>query len=244
MRRNTSSEAGDRAEQGGEKSDGLETVEDKAREALKHDQPGKNCDVTVRAHNRDHDAYRSVTEHLFRTGEEWIAVRTWTEDGGGLGLAVRDYGETLQLEAVGLDHDIIADHIRSEAVDAVDSREAVGRPVKPFIALGRNVEAVTKDLVARWRFSAECVVEERLHRGFAGWTGQIAWIECEGEDLYMEAGRAAAEFIDEQVTCDVSDDVKSAIQDIYVQALYDAIAEHHDYRTPRLEFAAEVALID
>jgi hypothetical protein len=244
MSRNTSSDAGDSVEQSDEKRGGLEAVEDKASEALKHDHPGKSCDVTVRAHNRDHDSTRNVTDHLIRTGEEWIAVRTWTEAGGEGGLAVKDHGETLQLEAADLDNDIIADYIRSEALDAIDCHEAVGRSVKPFTALVRNVEAITDDLVARWQEAAEHVVGERLHEGVAGWTGHTAWTAYEEEALYIEADRATTWFIDEHAPCDVSDDVEATIQDIYRQALSDAIAEHRDRRTPHLDYAAEVTLTD
>lgn len=244
MSRNTSSDAGETAEQSDEKRGGFETVEDKASEALKHDHPGKSCDVTVRAHNRDHDSTRNVTDHLIRTGEEWIAVRTWTEAGGEGGLAVIGHGETLHLEAADLDHDIIADRIRSEALDAIDSHETVGRPVKPFTALVRNVEAITDDLVAKWQEAAEHVVGEQLHDGFAGWTGDTAWTAHVDEALYIEADRGTAWFIDEHAPCIVSDDVEVTIHDIYVQALYDAITEHRDRRTPHLEYAAEVTLKD
>ncbi len=242
MTRKTASEVGEGTEQGDEKNVALETIEDKAREALNHDHPEKGCDITVRAHNRDYDSDRSVTDHLIRTGEEWIAVRTWAEAGGGSGLAVKDHGETLQTEALELDHDLIADRICSEALDSIDAHEAVGRPVKPFTALVRNVTDATDDLVTRWRTASEHVVKERLYEGIAGWTGHTGWAAREEEAIYIEADKAATRFIDEYVTWDVSDDVEATIHDIYVQALQDAVAVHRGRRTPHLDYAAEVTL--
>ncbi|THE66484.1 hypothetical protein D8Y22_02180 [Salinadaptatus halalkaliphilus] len=244
MTRKTASEVDEGTKQGGKKRVALETAADKAREALKHNHPEKVCDVTVRAHNRDHDSSRNVTDHLIRTGEEWIAVRTWVEAGSGSDLAVTDHGETLQLEAPGLDHNLIADRICSEAFDAIDTHEAVGRPVKPFTTLVRNVADVTDNLVTRWQTASEHVVRERLCEGIAGWTGRTAWTAHEEEAIYIEADRAATWFINEYVTGDVSDDVKATLHDIYVQALYDSIAEHRSRRTPHLEYAAEVVLVD
>lgn len=244
MTRKTAFEVGESTEQGEEKSVPLETAEDKAREALKHDNPEKVCDVTVRAHNRDHDSARNVTDHLIRTGEEWIAVQTWAEAGAGSSLAVKDHGETLQLEALELNHDLIADRICSEALDAIDAHEAIGQPVKPFTVLIRNVADVTDDLVTRWQTASEHVVRERLYDGIAGWTGHTAWSAYEEEAIYIEADRATPWFIDEHVTCDVSDDVEATIHDIYVEALYDAVADHRGHRTPYLDYAAEVTLTD
>lgn len=243
MTRKTASEVGESTDQGNEKNVALETVEEKAREALKYDHPGKDCDVTVRAHNRDHDSSHSVTDHLIRTGEEWIAVQTWAEAGGGNGLAVKDHGETLQVEALELDRDLIADRI-CKALDAIDTHEEVGRPVKPFTALVRNVTDVTEDLVTRWQTGSEHVVTERLYDGIAGWTGHTAWSAYEDEAIYIEADRAATWFIDEHVTGDVSDEIEATIQDIYVEALYDAVGDHRSRQTPHLDYAAEVTLVD
>jgi len=244
MTRKTASEVGESTEQGNKKNVALETVEDKAREALKHDHPEKACDVTVRAHNHDHDSSHSVTDHLIRTGEGWIAVQTWSEVGGGSGVAVKDHGETLQVEALELDRDLIADRICSEALDAIDTHEAVGQPVKPFTALVRNVTEVADDLVTRWQTGSEQVVKERLYEGHAGWTGRTAWTAHEDEAIYIEADRAATWFIDEHVTGDVSDDVEATLQDIYVEVLYDAIRDHRSRRTPHLEYGVEVTLVD
>jgi|AntDeeMinimDraft_4_1070355.scaffolds.fasta_scaffold00456_15 hypothetical protein len=244
MTRKTASEVGESTGQGDETSVTLETAEDKAREALKHDHPEKNCNVTVRAHNRDRGSDGNVTDHLIRTGTGWIAVRTWAEAGGKSGLAVKDHGGTLHLEAVGLDHDLIADRLCSEALDAIDAHEAVGRPVKPFTTLVRNAVDVTDDLVTRWQTAAEHVVGERLYEGIAGWTGQTAWTAHEGAAIYLESDRATAWFIDEHITGDVSDDVEATIQDIYREALLDAVADHRDHRTPHLDYAAEVVLKD
>jgi len=62
--------------------------------------------------------------------------------------------------------------------------------------------------------------------------------------LYIEAYRAAAWFIDEHVTCDVSDDVEATITTSTLKALYNVVAEHRGRRTPGLEYAAEVVIID
>ncbi|QLG50646.1 hypothetical protein [Natrinema halophilum] len=244
MTRKTASEADERTEQGDETSVVLETAEDIAREALKHDHPKKPCEVTVRAHNRDRNSDGNVTNHLIRTGELWIAVRTWAEAGGGSGLTVKDHGGTLQLEALELDRDLIADRICSEALDAIDTHEAVGRPVQPFTTIVRNAAEVTDDLVTRWQTAAEHVVGERLHEGIAGWTGRTAWTAYEDAAIYLEADRATTWFIDEHVTGDVSDEVEATIQDIYREALNDAIFEYRGRRTPHLDYAAEVMLKD
>lgn len=53
MTRKNQSEFDDSTEQGDEKGVRLETAEDKAIEALKHTPPEKDCDVTVRVHNRE-----------------------------------------------------------------------------------------------------------------------------------------------------------------------------------------------
>jgi hypothetical protein len=244
MTRKTASEVGESTEQGNEKNVPLKTVEAKARDALKHDHPEKSCDVTVRAHNYNYDSIRNVTDHLIRTGEEWIAVRTWTEAGGGSGLTVKDHGKTLQVEALELDHDLIADRLCSEALDAIDAHEAVGRPVKPFTVLVRNVADVTDDLVTRWQTASEHIVKERLYEGVAGWTGYTAWAEYEEDAIYIEADKAVTRFINEHITGDVSDGVETTIHDICVQALFDAIGDHRSRRNPYMEYAAEVTLID
>ena len=244
MTRKIASEVGEGTEQGDETSVALETGEDKAREALKHDHPEKVCNVTVRAHNRDRNSNGNVTNHLIRTGEGWIAVRTWAEVGGGNGLTVKDHGKTLRVEAPELDQDLIADRICSEALDAIDAHEPVGRPVKPFTTLVRNVADVTDDLVTRWQTASEHVVKERLCEGLAGWTGRTAWTAHEHEAISIEADRATTRFIDEHVTGDVSDTVEATIHDIYREALSDAVADHRGRRTPHLDYAAEVVLQD
>ncbi|MFP8955050.1 hypothetical protein ACLI4Z_19140 [Natrialbaceae archaeon A-arb3/5] len=243
MIRKTASEVGKGTEQGNAKNVALETAEDKAREALKHDHPEKGFDVTILAHNRDYNSDRNVTDHLIRTGEEWIAVRTWAEAGGGSGLAIKDHGEALQLKAPELDHDLIADRICSEALDAIDTHEAVGRPIEPFTALIRNVADVTDDLVTRWQTASEYVVTERLRRDC--WVDRTHRVDRarRGSHLHRR-DRAATRFIDEHVTGNVSDDVEATIHDICVQALYDVIGDHRSRRTPHLEYAAEVVLID
>jgi len=126
MTRNHSPDGDDSDDQSEGYSERFETIEAKAREALKHDDPRTDCDVTVRAHNRDYDSDRSVTNHLIRTAEGWIAVRTWSEAGGGTGLTVTDHGTTLEIETLELDRDRVADRISNEALDAIDSHEAVG----------------------------------------------------------------------------------------------------------------------
>jgi hypothetical protein len=242
MTRKTASEVGESTDQGNEKNVALETVEDKAREALKHDHPEKACDVTVRAHNRNSDG--NVNNHLIRTGTGWIAVKTWAEAGSGSGLAVKDHGGTLHLEPVELDRNLIADRISSEALDAIDAHEPVGRSVKPFTTLVRNAADVTDDLLTRWQTAAEHVVRERLYEGIAGWTGQTAWTAHEETAIYLESDRATAWFIAEHVSGDVSDDVEATIHDIYREALSDAVADYRDHRTPHLDYAAEVVLQD
>lgn len=231
-------------EQSDEYSERFETIEAKAREVLKHDDPGRDCDVTVRAHNRDYDSDRSVTNHLIRTREEWIAVRTWSEAGGGTGLTVTDCGETLEIEVLELDRNCVADRISHEALDAIDSHEAVERPVKPFTALVRYAADVADDLVTEWEIGSDHAVRERLHEGLAGWTGRTAWTAFEEKAIHHEAERAAARFIDEHVRCAVSDDVEATIQDICEEALYDAVAERRDRQTPHMDYAAEVTLTE
>ena len=242
MTRRSPSEFDDSTEQSEEIDLCLETAEDKALEALKQNNPEKDCNVTVRAHNRDHDSDRNVTDHLIQTGDEWIAFRTWSEIGGGTSVAVKDHGETLQLEAPELDHDDLADHICSEALDAIDAHAEADRPVKPFTVLIRNVADVTEDLVTRWQNASEYIVSERIYEGNAGWTGRTAWTAHEDEAMYIEADSATMWFINEHLTDDVSDDVEATILNIFVQSLYDAVADHRGRRSPHLEFAAKVTL--
>lgn len=231
-------------DQNDNKSVQFTTVEDKAREALKHDHLEKNCAVTVRVHNRDHDSDRNVTDHLIQTSDEWISFSTWTEAGGGTGITVKDYGETLQIEVVDLDQDVIDDRICSEALDVIDVHEEIEQPVQPFTALVRNVEAVADDLVDRWQNTAEHVVSERINEGIAGWNGHIAWDAHGDNAIVLEADRTTSWFVDEHVTADVSDDVEATIHDILVQSLYDAIADYRGRRTPHLDYTAEVTLRD
>ncbi|MFC6889982.1 hypothetical protein [Halorubrum trueperi] len=185
-----------------------------------------------------------MTDHLMRTGEEWIAVRTWSEAGGGTGLTVTDYGATLEVGILELDRDHVADRISHEALDAIDSHEAVGRPVEPFTALVRYAEDVADDLITAWETGADHVVRERLHEGLAGGSGRTAWSAFEDEASYLEAEQTVTQFIDEHVRNDVSDDVEATMQGICVEALYDAVVEHRDRQTPHMNYAAEVTLLD
>jgi hypothetical protein len=244
MTRNHSPDGDDSDDQSEGYSERFETIEAKAREALKHDDPRTDCDVTVRAHNRDYDSDRSVTNHLIRTAEGWIAVRTWSEAGGGTGLTVTDHGTTLEIETLELDRDRVADRISNEALDAIDSHEAVGRPVEPFTELVRYAADVAADLITAWETGADHVVRERLHEGLAGWTGHTAWTAFEDEAIYVEAEQAATRFIDGHVHNNVSDYVETTIQGICVEALFDAVAEHRDRQTPQMNYAAEVTLIE
>lgn len=238
------SDVDERIEQSDEDSSRSETMENKAREALTHNDPRQGCDVVIRAHNRDYDLDRNVTDHLIRTDEEWIAVRTWTEVGGRMGLTVKDHGETLHLDVAELDRDRVIDRLCSEALDAVDAHQEVEWPVKPFTALVRNAEEIAAELVTEWQTRAEHVVREQIHNGFAGWTGRTAWSAHEEEAIYIEADRVATQFIDKHVTCDVSEDVEATIQDICKGALSDAVADHRDRRNPHLDYAAEVTLTE
>ncbi|WP_130500010.1 hypothetical protein [Natrinema hispanicum] len=222
----------------------FKTVEDKAREALTHDDPVKSCAVTVRAHNRHYDADKGVTHHLIRTEEEWMAIRTWAEDGGDTGIAVNSHGETLTLDVLELNQDCVADRICNEGLDAIDSHDAVARPVEPFTALVRHAEDIAEILVTEWETGADHVVRERLYEGMAGWIGRTAWTAYEEEAMYIEAERATTQFIENHVRCEVSDDVEATIQDISKTALYDAVAEHRGRQTPHLDYAAEVTLTD
>lgn len=231
-------------DQNDNKSVRFTTVEDKAKEVLKHDHSEKSCAVTVRVHNRDHDSDRNVTDHLIQTSEEWISFSTWREAGGGTGIAVKDDGKTLQIEVVELDKDVIADRICSEALDVIDAHEETEQPVQPFTALVRNVRTVTDDLVDRWQNTAEHVVSERINEGIAGWNGHIAWDAHGDNAIFLEADRTISWFIDEHVTYNVSDDVEATIHHIFVQSLYDAIADYRGRRTPHLDYAAEVTLTD
>jgi len=244
MARKHSPDVDDSGDQSDEYSERFETIEAKAREALKHNAQGADCDVTVRAHNRDYDSERSVTNHLFRTGEGWIAVRTWSEAGGGTGLTVTDYGATLEIETLELDRDRVADRISHEALDAIDSHEAVGRPLEPFTALVRYAADVADDLITGWETGADHVVRERLHEGLAGWNGRTAWTAFEEEAIYFEAEQAATRFLDEHVHNDVNDDVEATIQDICVEALSDAVADHRGRQTPHMDYAVEVTLTE
>jgi hypothetical protein len=53
---------------------------------------------------------------------------------------VGSHGETLALDVVELDQDQVTDRICNEALAAIDSHDAVGRPVEPFTALVRHAE--------------------------------------------------------------------------------------------------------
>ncbi|SEH15034.1 hypothetical protein SAMN04487967_1889 [Natronorubrum sediminis] len=238
------SEVDERIELSDEDNSCFETIEDKAREALKHNDQGQGCDVVVRAHNREYDLDRNVTDHLIRTDEEWIVVRTWTEVGGGMNLSVKDYGETLHLDVPELDRDQVTDRLCSEALDAIEVNQEVGWPVKLFTSLVRNAEEIAAELVTEWQNGAEHLVRERIYDGIAGWTGRTAWTAHEEEAMYIEAERVATQFLDEHVTCDVSDDVEATIHEICRQALSSAVDDHRDRRAPHLDYAAEVVLTE
>lgn len=244
MTRKTSSEADDSTEQSDKEGVPLNTAEEKAREVLKHNHREKDCDVTVRTHNSDHDSDCNVTDHLIQTDDEWIAFRTWSEIGGGTGIAVKDHGETLRLEAPELDRNLIADRVRGKALDAIDANGEAGRPVKPFTALIRNASDVADDLDARWQDGSEIVVGDRIYEGLAGWTGHTAWVAHEDEAIHVETDRAVSWFSDEHASCDVGDDVEATIQKIFIESLYDAISKQRSRRNPHMQYAAEVTLTD
>lgn len=234
----------DSSEQQYEYSERFETIEAKAREALKHDDPETDCDVPVRAHNEEYDSGRGVTNHLIRTDEEWIAVRTRSDSGRGTEVTVTDHGETLELAAPELSRNRVAGRIAGQALDAIDGHETAGRPVRPFTTLVRCDEELAADLVAEWEAGAEQVVGERLHEGLAGWTGDTAWVAYEGEAINHEAKRVAARFIERDVGRDVSDAVEATIRDICRAALFVAASRQCEGRAPDTGYVAEVILRD
>lgn len=231
-------------DQNDEYSDRFETIEAKAREALKHDDPIMDCNISVSAHNRDYDSDRNVAHHLIRAGEEWIAVRTWSEPSDEARLTVTDYGETLETEVLELAGDDVAERIANGALDAIDSHETVGRPVKPFTTLVRYSPDVADDLITAWETAADHVVRERLYQGLAGWTGRTAWTAYEEEGFYLQAEQAATQFVDEHVRKDVNEDVQTTIRNICREALYVVIVQHRDPQTPNMQYAAEVTLTE
>lgn len=243
MTRKHSPDGDDSGDQSNKYSERFGTLEAKAREALKHDLPGQ-CDVTVRAHNKEYNPDRQVTNHLIRTDEEWIEVQTWTVVGGASGLTVTDTGQHLVLEIPELDQDRIADRIVRESLHAIDSHRPVGQPVEPFTTLVRHAESVAHDLVTEWESESEHVVRNRIHEGVAGWTGTTAWAALEEEAMSVEGERATARFIDEYINYSISDDVERTIQDISRTALVDAVTERRDRQTPHMDYAAEVRLTE
>lgn len=204
----------------------------------------ENSAVTVQVYNRDHDATRNRTDHLIQTTNEWIAFRTWRKAPSETGITVKDHGETLHLEPVELDQNIIADHIRSEALDAINAHDQDGHPVPTFNALVRNSDEVAEELIAHWQHRLDYILNEQIREGLAGWTGSIAWTAHDDEAISIEADRVMEWFIDEHGGSGGTQPVKSEIQQILKQALDDAVAAHRDYRTPHLEYAAEVTLTD
>ncbi|WP_152422872.1 hypothetical protein [Halorubrum kocurii] len=232
------------SDQSDEYSGRFETIEAKAKEALRHDDPIMDCNISVSAHNRDYDSDRNVANHLIRAGEEWIAVRTWSEPSDEARLTVTDYGETLETEVLELAEDHVAERIANGALDAIDSHETVGRPVKPFTTLVRYAPDVADDLITAWETAADRVVRERLYQGLAGWTGRTAWTAYEEEGFYFQAEQAATQFVDEHVRKDVNEDVQTTIRNICREALYVVIVQHRDPQTPNMQYAAEVTLTD
>ena len=232
------------SEQSDEYSDRFETIEAKAREALKHDDPMTDSDVTVRIHNRDYDSDRKVTNHLIRTNQEWIAVRTWSVAGGEVGLTVTDYGETLEIEVLELTGDRVAERITNKAINASAGHETARRPVEPFTALVRQASNVADNLITAWETAADHVVREQLYQGIVGWTGRTAWTACGEEAICLQAEQAATQFIDEHVRKDVNEDVQTTIRNICREALYDVVAKHRDPQIPDMQYAAEVTLTE
>ena len=232
------------SEQSHKYSDRFETIEAKAREALKHDDPMTDSDVTVRIHNRDYDSDQKVTNHLIRTNQEWIAVRTWSVAGGEVGLTVTDYGETLEMEVLELAGDRVAERITNKAIDASASHETVGRPVEPFTTLVRHASNVADNLITAWETAADHVVKEQLYKGIAGWTGRTAWTAYGEEAIYLQAEQVATQFINEHVHNDANEDVEMTIQNICREALHDVVAKHRGRRAPFMQYAAEVTLTE
>lgn len=222
----------------------FETIEDKAREAVKHGNPGAGCDVSVRAHNRDYDPDRGLTEHLIRTDDEWIAVQTWSPVDDEDPLKVRDTGEHLVLETPDLARKRVFNQLVTGALDAIDDRGGAEQPVKPFTTLIRNGADVAENLITEWEAEAERVVRKRLHEGVAGWTGRTAWTSLEQEAIYVEAERVATQFISEHVDSDVSDAVAATIRDVCEAALFDGVDDQRSSQTPQMDYAAEVILLD
>ena len=108
----------------------------------------------------------------------------------------------------------------------------------------RHDEAVTRDLVSEWGPSAESLLRAFLTEGMAGWTGRVAWTDEHVQGICDCVYRVTTRFIDEHVTCDVTDDVKTAIQRICERVLFKALDEHQDRQTRDLIHGAEVELLD
>jgi hypothetical protein len=244
MARKNNSEVDESTGRGGENSSCPDVIIDKAREVLEYDNPEQASDSVVRAHNQGHDCVQGERNHLIRTDTEWIAIRTWRGTDGETGLAVEDYGDTLDLEWLKFDLDSAEDQLRSEAHDALDKHETSEDSVEPLTTLIQHAEEVTRDLVSEWGVSAEMSVRPSLTAGVAGWTGRVAWTDELDQAIYDNAHAVARRFISEQVTCDVNDDVEGAIHRICVQVLSDAVDQHRDGQTRSLTYAAEVTLRD
>lgn len=241
MTREYSPDGDDSGDQRDEYSVQFETIEAKAREALKHDDPEQSCDVNVLAHNRVYDSKRDVTTHLINTWEEWIAVRTWSEASGETGLRVTDNGKNLITDPLELDRNRVAVYICREAINLIDDRSEDERSVEPFTTLVQFAGGVTDGLVGRWQERADSSVKREVEAGNAEWVGSTAWTTDE-DAVSVPADKVTTILTDEYTECDVSNDAAGTIRNICEQALLIAVTDHCDCRSKEPSYAAKIAL--
>lgn len=230
-----------RTERSGEGNSCFDTIEDKAREALKHSDPEQACDFDVQVHIREYDSDRDVTEHLIQVNHEWIAVQTWPEASGTTGVTVTETGKRLGTDALELDQNRVAVHICREALNVIDAHNEVEQSAEPYHTLVRFAGDIAEGLASRWRSAAKTSVRLDILNGDARWTGGTAWTTHQNA-ISTPADEVSSVLIDDYMTCDVSDDVEATIQEICEQALFEAVVDCFGCRTESIGYAAEVIL--
>lgn len=177
----------------------------------------KNGDMTVLI--ADSSGPNPPTDYLAETPGGYVRYRKVKTD-NGVHIAVKDYGEDINVEPAELDTDLIADEIE---------RKASELQIPGHQQLVRNSQAHAEKLIVEWEDGVEVVLTEHVHKGWAGLAGNTVWSGANDDAIVIEARDTAAAII-EKIDEDID---KIVLRNILSSALGDALS---DIRQREMEF--------
>lgn len=184
-------------------------------------------DFEAQISNKWRDTVNAVSTHLVQVADSdvWICYRRWQEGPNQYGTAIKGIGN-ITVDALSLDRDKIAEHIRSE-VEVISSRGDLDDYAE---SLSNNADALAEAVASVWESAAENIIHDGIYEGDAHVDRKTAWASHVEEAMYYEADRA--------VTDVGVDDVQGIATDIVRKALYEIVKGIGNSRQENVDYIA------